>query len=94
MKLLEAGLRAGRLHSGVQAWIAETFPAYRRAGSLGENAVAGQECPAYRVFEIAAFIPTLAYRPRSRPRAGQAGTGQGILQHFRNRFCALNLSIG
>jgi hypothetical protein len=40
--------------------IAETFPAYRQAGSLGENAAAGQECPAYRIFEIAAFIP--AYR--------------------------------
>jgi hypothetical protein len=68
--------------------IAETFPAYRRAGSLGENAFARQECPAYRVFEIAAFIPAPAYRPRSRtinrPRAGQAGTGRGILQHFRN----------
>jgi hypothetical protein len=29
----------------------------------------------YRVFEIAAFIPTPAYR--------QAGTRRGILQHFR-----------
>jgi len=27
-----------------------------RLSSLGENAAAGQECPAYRIFEIAAFI--------------------------------------
>jgi hypothetical protein len=40
--------------------------------------VAGQECPAYRVFEIAAFIPAPAYR--------QAGTGRDILQHFRKNF--------
>jgi len=26
------------------------------ASSLGEDAAAGQECPAYRIFEIAAFI--------------------------------------
>jgi len=32
-------------------------PAYRQAGSLGESAIAGQKCPAYRVLEIAAFIP-------------------------------------
>jgi len=49
-----------------------------RLSSLGENAVAGQECPAYRVFEIAAFIPAPAYR--------QAGKGLAILQHFRKRL--------
>ena len=45
-------------------------------GSLGENAAAGQvgidsfrECPAYRIFEIAAFIPSPAY--------WQAGSRQG-----------------
>jgi hypothetical protein len=53
--------------------------------------VAGQECPAYRVFEIAAFIPAPAYRQapnrtwygagRQPVRTGQAQ--QGILQHFR-----------
>ena len=44
-------------------------------GSLGENAAAGQvgidsyrECPAYQIFEIAAFIPA---RPTS--RQGLAG---------------------
>jgi hypothetical protein len=65
-----------------------------------ENAAAGQvgidsyrECPAYRIFGIAAFIPTPAYGPRSRtinrPRAGQAGTGQGILLHFCKFFIDL-----
>jgi len=38
--------------------------------------VAGQECPAYRVFEIAAFIPAPAYRqagiPLGRDRQGGA----------------------
>jgi hypothetical protein len=37
--------------------------------------VAGQECPAYRVFEIAAFIPAHPVK------TGQAR--RGILQHFR-----------
>jgi predicted nucleotidyltransferase len=45
--------------------------------SLGENAGAGQECPAYRVFEIAAFIPAHPVR------TGQAQ--RGILQHFRKK---------
>jgi hypothetical protein len=43
----------------------------------GENAVAGQSRlsgTAYRVFEIAAFIPAPAYR--------EAGTKQDIRQHF------------
>jgi hypothetical protein len=38
--------------------IAETFPVYRRAGSLGEDAAAGQigidshrECPAHRILK-------------------------------------------
>jgi hypothetical protein len=34
----------------------------RVINSLGENAVAGQECPVYRVFEIAALIPASANR--------------------------------
>jgi len=31
-----------------------------RLSILGENAAAGQECPAYRIFGIAVFVP--AYR--------------------------------
>jgi hypothetical protein len=37
--------------------------------------IAGRECPAYRFFEIAAFIPAHPVR------TGQAR--RGILQHFR-----------
>jgi hypothetical protein len=53
------------------------FPVVRLSSrrSLGENAIAGQECPAYRVFEIAAFIPAHPVR------TGQARRGN--LQHFR-----------
>jgi hypothetical protein len=51
MLLLAArGLTLARFSA--QARIAETFPAYRRAGSLGENVDAGQECPAYQVSDL------------------------------------------
>jgi hypothetical protein len=51
-------------------------PCYRHADTgRGENAPAGQECPAYRIFEIAAFIP-------ARP----AFSGMGHLQHFRKPY--------
>jgi hypothetical protein len=54
--------------------------------------VAGQGFPAYRVFEIAAFIPPPAYRQAPNLAWYGAGrhpvsTGQarrGILQHLRN----------
>jgi len=43
---------------------------------LRENAVAGQEGPVYRVFEIAAFTS---------PPCLPAGAGRGVLQHFRKK---------
>jgi len=53
-KKLEGKFRGSR-PTGEPSRVAETFPGYRRAGSLGENAPAGQECPAYRIFENAGF---------------------------------------
>jgi hypothetical protein len=84
---LGGGVPRRQVHSGVQARIAETFPAYRRAGSLGKNAFAGQECPAYRVFEIAAFIPAPAYRQAGGP-ALSIDRGRGR-QAQGGAFCSI-----
>jgi len=51
-------------------------PCYRQSDmGRDEDAPAGQECPAYRIFEIAASIP-------ARPAFG----GTGNLQHFRKPY--------